>query len=98
MNTDKYTIQDAREEIGNSLDWELARQASLKKWRQIASGDEETYRPRANCGYCFVRSNRFGGADRCLNCPASYICWQVESWRPARIIEAIEAIEHPKED
>ena len=98
MTTDEYTIHNAREEIGNSLNWELARQVSLKKWRQIASGDEETYKPRADCGYCFVASNSFGTTDRCLDCPANHICWEIEVWSPTQIIETIEDLEHPEED
>ena len=94
---DKYTIDDARAEVGDSLDWELARKVSLKKWRQIESGDEESYTHRENCGYCFVSDNHFD-SDRCLNCPTDGICRHViDAWSPAQIIEAIEAIEHPKE-
>ena len=95
--TQPYTKQQAMEEVGNSCDWEDARKASLKKWKQIMSGDEGSYSRGASCGYCYVADNRCHG---CGLCPATHICDSLITGLsdPADIIQAIKDLEHPEEE
>ena len=65
-----YTARDARWEIGNSTSWEDARVSSIKKWEQIASGDD-SYPWSAHCGFCYVANNL---GVSCQGCPALSIC------------------------
>lgn len=80
-NMKHYTLYDAKKEIGNSTDYELARKVSIKKWKEIIKYGEGYYYITQDCGYCLVRENediRAGSATNsrmlCLFCPASKIC------------------------
>ncbi len=99
-----YTEAQARIDVDLSLDWELARKVSLKKWRQIASQDPDdtTYTPNNRCGYCFVAKNHAVGAkanffaSACSFCPAIDICTEVDLHEvdPGPMIAAIEILQH----
>lgn len=92
-----YTFEDAKAEVGESADWELGRQASIKKWEQIAAGDEDTYPQPFNCGLCFVCGNR--EIDLCKDCPAHPVCDLFTPLRfadPQEVIDALKQLELPE--
>ena len=92
-----YTFKDAGAEVGASTDWEVGRRASIKKWEQIAAGDEEAYVRTRACGMCFVCSNRALGCSS-DNCPAYPICdVGLGSADPQTVIDALKQLELPKE-
>ncbi len=68
-----YTEEDAKREVGNSTDWNVGLEASIKKWRQIVAGDL-SYGLKVDCGICFVKDNRGGDYLDCSCCPARAIC------------------------
>lgn len=94
-----FTREDAKETVGNSTDWRIGLTASILKWEQIASGDEESYGWCASCGFCFVATNRGISLIGCGGCPAREVCSKVYTDTPARdILRALEAISLEEED
>jgi len=100
----KYTVQDARAEVANSTDWEIARLVSIKKWTQIATQhDWNTYAARTICGYCLVLDNRIPRAPGCLRpchkCPARHICITIDltETNPHDMVTALASLKHPEE-
>lgn len=99
-----YTFEDARAEVGKGTDWEMGRRASIKKWEQIAAGDEETYLRRDSCGMCFVVENQ-AGQDFCAclsgdldapECPALPICDAgLRLADPQKVIDTLKQLELP---
>lgn len=69
-----YIQEDAIREVGNSTDWLVGLEASIKKYEQRVAGDVGSYQKTERCGLCFVAGNR--GIDRstCTHCLASSIC------------------------
>ncbi len=97
--TQPYIPCQAEEEIGESQDWEDARRVSLKKWQQIAAGDDKSYPRGRNCGYCYVAENRTRPCYPCQECPARDICTGASDREPAATVRLIEDLEHlEKED
>lgn len=102
-----YTFEDARAEVGKSTDWEMGRRASIKKWEQIAAGDEETYLRGDSCGMCFVVENQ-AGQDSCAylsgdldapECPALPICDAgLGPAEPQEVIDALKQLELPRSE
>ncbi len=66
-----FTYSDAREKVGNSIDWTVGKEASIRKWEQIVSGDKDSYPRGASCGLCMVTENR---GVSCKSCPATLVC------------------------
>lgn len=97
-----YTEEQARIDVGLSLDPEVAREASLKKWYQLASPDPDGYAPNDPCGYCFVAKNHAIEASAnyftaaCNFCPAIHICVDVDlnEVDPNDMIAAIKDLQH----
>lgn len=91
-----YTFEDAKAEVGESMDWEMGRGSSIKKWEQIAAGDEGAYVRTRACGMCFVCSNQVMGCSS-DNCPAYPICDAgVKFVEPQEVIDALKQLELPK--
>lgn len=66
-----YTRKDAVRKVGDSKDWSVGLEASIKKWEQIVGDDVDSYGRDELCGLCFVASNR---KLICYGCPAQPIC------------------------
>ena len=82
-----YTEEDARRDVGASIDWEVGFRVSIKKWEQIVGGDGISYGRMAHCGICFVATNR---NIRCFNCPAYSICDSFANCDDKEILQALK--------
>lgn len=88
-----FTYEDAKRMVGDSTDWKIGLEASLKKWEQIEAGDSETYDIATRCGLCFVAYNR---AESCLCCcPAEDICdnGNIHSLTPREVLRRLREID-----
>lgn len=55
--SEAYTAEQARREIGGSLDPIAGLEASIRKWEQIVAGDTKSYLSWEACGLCMVDDN-----------------------------------------
>ena len=62
-----YTKEDAQREVGDSKDWLIGFDASIKKWEQRAKGNI-AYGGAESCGLCFVSRNRKVNCETCPLC------------------------------
>lgn len=68
-----YTRKDAIREVGDSMDWLVGLEASIKKFEQRVGGNVDSYSRHDHCGLCIVLHNKHlscPGPD----CPARSIC------------------------
>jgi len=81
-----YTKEDAKREVGDSTDWIVGLEASIKKWEQRAEGDVLSYRRDSDCGLCFVTSNR---GTFCSDCPCT-MCLSMSEYEDEEILQILK--------
>lgn len=82
-----YTREDAKREVGNSKDWLVGLEASIKKWEQRVRGDVESYGRNKDCGLCFVADNR---KLHCRDCPAYPFCCGISGQDGKEVLQALK--------
>ena len=70
-----YTKAEAKLEVGDSTDWIVGFDVSIKKWEQRASGELKAYDIGDSCGLCMVVDNKHGLCDSCPIDPCRNIIW-----------------------
>lgn len=89
-----YTIEDARVEVGDSKDWPVGLEASIKKYEQRVAGNTGSYRKNQDCGLCIVADNRRLLRFSCPGCPCPgcpcTICKRLDVLNDEEILHYLE--------
>ena len=83
-----YTFEDAQREVGDSTDWSVGLEASIKKWEQRVEGDVNSYGRSTDCGLCLVAYNK---AAPCADCPCA-ICGSLSDYSDEGVLQILKGL------